>query len=76
MRRGQRCETTQREIKNRMKTIVTPIKIPMTTHKRRKKIDVCLESCVFKNVPSKIDIVAGKWIGGDTGLRWFRWEMR
>lgn len=35
----------------------TPIKIPMTTHKRRPKIDVCLESCVLMKAPSKIDIV-------------------
>lgn len=58
-----------------MKTIATPIKIPMTTHTRRPKIDVCLESCVLRNVPSKIDI-AGKWVAGDTGSRLFRREMR
>lgn len=36
--------------------MATPIKIPMTTHKRRPKIDVCLESCVLMKAPSKIDI--------------------
>lgn len=41
-----------------MKTIRTPIKIPITTHNRRPKIDVCFESCVFMKAPSKIDIVA------------------
>ena len=34
-----------------------PTRIPMTTQRRRPKIEVRFESCVSMNAPSKIDIV-------------------
>ena len=52
-----RREVTQRERRKRARTINEPNKIPMTTHKRRPKIDVGFDSSVLTNAPSYTDII-------------------
>lgn len=42
-------DVMQREMRNRMRTMNAPTQIPMTTHKRRPKIEVGLERSLFKN---------------------------
>lgn len=45
-----------------MRTIIAPTKIPITTHKRRPKIEVGFESSLFTNAPSYTDILAGAYM--------------
>lgn len=46
-----------RERRNRVKTMREPTRIPMTTQRRRPKIDVFLESCVSMNAASYTDMM-------------------
>lgn len=45
-----------RERRKRVKTIREPTRIPMTTQRRRPKIDVFLDSCVSMNAASYTDM--------------------
>jgi len=46
-----------RERRKRVKTMREPTRIPMTTQRRRPKIDVFLESCVSMNAASYTDMM-------------------
>lgn len=46
-----------RERRKRVKTMREPTRIPMTTLRRRPKIDVFLESCVSMNAASYTDMM-------------------
>lgn len=46
-----------RERRKRVKTMREPTRIPMTTQRRRPKIDVFLDSCVSMNAASYTDMM-------------------
>lgn len=47
----------QTEMRKSTRTMITPTKIPTTTHSRRPNIEVGFESSVFMNALSYIDIL-------------------
>lgn len=52
-----RREVMQRERRKRIRTMIAPTKMPMTTQRRRPKIEVGLESCLLTKVASYTDIL-------------------
>lgn len=57
-----------RERRKRVKTMREPTRIPMTTQRRRPKIDVFLESCVSMNAASYTDMMMMMMISYDVFL--------
>ena len=63
-----RWEVRHRERRKRVKTMREPTRIPMTTQRRRPKIDVFLESCVSMNAASYTDMMMMMMISYDVFL--------